>query len=74
MDRGMNNLKVEEQTLIQQINTSEACLMAVLDVVSGGDIEVHKLIVEDILTAIHRIKYELQTELLHVRLAIVLQH
>ncbi|NQX64620.1 hypothetical protein HQN90_00630 [Paenibacillus alba] len=67
-------LALEEQTLMKQIEISEACLMAVLQVASKQNIDVHKLIVEDILLAIHEIQCHLQMELLHVRFTQSQQH
>ncbi|MFB6365691.1 hypothetical protein ACFCP7_16775 [Paenibacillus elgii] len=58
----------EERELMRQIQTYEACTMAVLNMVSGQLTSLHKLSVEDIVSTLHRVALDLQTELLYVRL------
>ncbi|CAG7648138.1 hypothetical protein PAESOLCIP111_05535 [Paenibacillus solanacearum] len=62
----MGKWDAEERMLMLQIQTYEACTLAVLgiDRISA----LHKLTVEDIVSNLHRITLDLQTELLHVRL------
>lgn len=61
-------LDLEEQTLLQRIGTCENCVSAILEYISKSTETVHFLTVEDIVSAIHVIGTDLQTELLHVRL------
>ncbi|SCW87487.1 hypothetical protein SAMN04487970_10943 [Paenibacillus tianmuensis] len=58
----------EEQELMRQIQTYEACTMAILNMVNGQLTSLHKLAVEDIVSTLHRVALDLQTELLYVRL------
>ncbi|MCP3775490.1 hypothetical protein NLX71_19655 [Paenibacillus sp. MZ04-78.2] len=64
----MNRLDAEERELLQQIQTYEACTMAVLNMTSDQIKPLHKFVVEDIVSNLHRMTMELQTELLHLRL------
>ncbi|KZE73142.1 hypothetical protein AV654_32935 [Paenibacillus elgii] len=64
----MNRLDAEERELMQQIQTYEACTMAVLNRVNDQIRPLHKFAVEDIVSSLHRMTIELQTELLHLRL------
>lgn len=63
-----DRLDAEEQELMQQIETYEACTMAVLSMTSEQRMTIHKLAVEEIVSNLHRIALDLQTELLYVRL------
>ncbi|WP_054977734.1 hypothetical protein [Paenibacillus sp. A3] len=73
-----DRLDAEERDLMRQIQTYEACTMAVLDITSGQLLSLHKLAVEDIVSILHRAALDLQTELLYVRLekalSLSLQH
>ncbi|WP_063857995.1 hypothetical protein [Paenibacillus sp. A3] len=64
----INRLDAEEQELMQQIQTYEACTMAVLNMATDQVRPLHKFAVEDIVSSLHRMTVELQTELLHLRL------
>ncbi|PUA37102.1 hypothetical protein C8Z91_21890 [Paenibacillus elgii] len=63
-----DRLDAEERELMQQIETYEACTMAVLSMTGEQRMSIHKLAVEDIVSILHRITLDLQTELLYVRL------
>jgi hypothetical protein len=58
----------EEDMLIQRIGVCNECIEVILKYVSDKVDPIHILTAEDIVTAIHRIGQDLDTELLHVRL------
>ncbi len=64
----VDRLDAEERELILQIQTYEACTMSVLKMASNQEAPLHRLAVEDIVSCLHRMNMDLQTELLHVRL------
>jgi len=60
-------LVVEEDELIQKIGICEGCVSVIFDyILSNGDTGVQ--VGESILSAVHTIDKDLQTELLHIRL------
>lgn len=63
-----NGFAVEEDTLIQRIGVCNDCIEVILKYVSDKVDPIHILTAEDIITAIHQIGQDLDTELLHVRL------
>lgn len=63
-----DRLDAEEREMMRQIQTYEACTMAVLNMTNGQLKSLHKLAVEDIVSTLHRAALDLQTELLYVRL------
>ncbi|MBP1991886.1 hypothetical protein [Paenibacillus eucommiae] len=62
------NLALEEDTLVQRIRVCEDCVSVILDYISNKNDSTHILTVEDIVSAIHVIEQDLQTELLHLKL------
>ncbi|WP_068773567.1 hypothetical protein [Paenibacillus sp. FJAT-26967] len=68
------SLIMEEQRLRKQIETIEACQMAVFEVIRQYEDSTFKLMQEEIVLAIHAIGMDLQTELLHVRFTQARQH
>ncbi|MEK3720086.1 hypothetical protein [Paenibacillus sp. FSL H8-0034] len=61
-------LITEEQVLMEKIKTCEACVFAVLDAVVQNGNSFHAITTEEILTVIHNMGNDFQTELLHLRL------
>lgn len=61
-------LIAEEETLQEKINTCELCVSAVLDAIVAAQGKIHILTAEGILSSIHTISADLQTELLHLKL------
>ncbi|SCW63578.1 hypothetical protein SAMN04487970_102264 [Paenibacillus tianmuensis] len=70
----IDRLDAEEEELMRQIQTYEACTMAVLNMTSDQTRLFHKFVLEDIVSNLHRMTMELQTELLHLRLEKTLCH
>jgi len=63
-------LEVEKQSLCSQIGTLEWCIDLILKEVTANQIEIpSRLIVETMIVGMHDRLQELQTELLHNRLA-----
>ncbi|TCZ78412.1 hypothetical protein E0485_07880 [Paenibacillus albiflavus] len=60
-------LELEEDELIQKIGLCEGSISMIVDyIASNGDKGIH--IGESIISAVHTIEKDLQTELLHIRL------
>ncbi|MBA2943566.1 hypothetical protein HZF08_35415 [Paenibacillus sp. CGMCC 1.16610] len=58
----------EEQILIQRINVCKEFVDVILTYISEKADSIHILTAEDIVTAVHTIGQDLDTELLHLRL------
>lgn len=61
-------IALEERTLNQRIATCRDCISILLDYISINADSIHILTVEEIVSAIHAISQDLDTELLHLRL------
>lgn len=61
-------LIAEEEALQEKINTCEICVSAVLDAIVERQGDIHILTAEGILSSIHTISTDFQTELLHLKL------
>ncbi|TXK83548.1 hypothetical protein [Paenibacillus sp. N3.4] len=58
----------EEQILIQRINVCKEFIDVILTYISEKADSIHLLTAEDIVTSVHTIGQDLDTELLHLRL------
>ncbi|NQX69855.1 hypothetical protein HQN90_27350 [Paenibacillus alba] len=58
----------EEQILIQRINVCKEFIEVILTYISEKADSIHLLTAEDIVTSVHTIGQDLDTELLHLRL------
>ncbi len=63
-----DELAAQERTLFQQISTAELSLSALFNYIFQYVDVTNKLIVEDIMSAVHQIELDLRTEMLHLRL------
>ncbi|GMX62806.1 hypothetical protein Elgi_26130 [Paenibacillus elgii] len=63
-----DHLLQEEETLVLRIKTCEECVLNLLQTIGGNADSLHLLTIEDMLSAVQQISYDLQTELLHLRM------
>jgi hypothetical protein len=70
----LDRLIIEEQHLIQQIQTYEACTEAVLNETKLNGEKLHTLSIEDMVMAMDRMTSNKRTDLIHIKLAIALKH
>lgn len=63
-----DQLVLEEDQLIQKIGVCEGSITAILEYITNKCDSINALIVEDIISSVHTIEKDLQTELLHLKL------
>ncbi|TXK75441.1 hypothetical protein [Paenibacillus sp. N3.4] len=61
-------LVLEEDELVSKIHTCQTAINAVMDAVLKEGKSLHMLMVEDVITMVHGLEIDCQTNLLHLRL------